>query len=106
MCSHITVQVICNPCTLFPDIFSAVAPKAVRCPSHQGFCHRNCYTCFGPATGLPALLRTLHDRRTSAPEGSYTRKLYTDNNLLASKLIEEAIELSEVCHCRASIRRR
>lgn len=31
-----------------------------------------------------------------APEGSYTKRLYEDTELLKSKLVEEAIELGEV----------
>eukprot|EP00047_Mylnosiga_fluctuans_P001864 m.222201 g.222201 ORF g.222201 m.222201 type:complete len:1332 (-) comp10729_c0_seq1:65-4060(-) len=60
-----------------------------------GFCHRNMASCLRADSGLSGLLKTLHERRISAPEGSYTKKLYTDGTLLASKLVEEAIELSE-----------
>lgn len=50
---------------------------------------------WGPTTGLGALERTLALRRAFAPEGSYTRRLFSDPELLGSKLREEARELSE-----------
>jgi phosphoribosyl-ATP pyrophosphohydrolase/phosphoribosyl-AMP cyclohydrolase/histidinol dehydrogenase len=37
----------------------------------------------------------LQSRLASAPEGSYTRRLYNDEGLLRNKLLEEAQELSE-----------
>ncbi len=52
-------------------------------------------TGWGPVSGLDALERTLALRRASAPEGSYTRRLFSDPELLGSKLREEARELSE-----------
>lgn len=59
-----------------------------------GFCHRGCWTCWGPDTGLSALARRLQQRARLAPAGSYTRKLLQDPALLASKLSEEARELA------------
>ncbi|KAF7292386.1 Histidine biosynthesis trifunctional protein [Mycena chlorophos] len=61
-----------------------------------GFCHLNRQSCFGVARGLPALENTLRSRFESAPEGSYTKRLFSDPDLLRSKIMEEADEL-----CRA-----
>ncbi|KAG6917913.1 hypothetical protein DXG01_000522 [Tephrocybe rancida] len=61
-----------------------------------GFCHLNRQSCFSEISGLPALESTLRSRLASAPEGSYTRRLFTDPSLLQSKILEEADEL-----CRA-----
>ncbi|KAF7301732.1 Histidine biosynthesis trifunctional protein [Mycena indigotica] len=61
-----------------------------------GFCHLNRQSCFGAARGLPALENTLRSRFESAPEGSYTNRLFNDPELLRSKIMEEADEL-----CRA-----
>lgn len=61
-----------------------------------GFCHLNRQSCFGDAHGLFALERTLQSRLASAPEGSYTRRLFSDSALLRAKIMEEADEL-----CRA-----
>ena len=60
-----------------------------------GFCHRERATCFGAGdlAGLAALERTLQARLASAPEGSYTRRLFADPALLRAKIMEEADEL-------------
>ncbi|KAF9446933.1 histidine biosynthesis trifunctional-protein [Macrolepiota fuliginosa MF-IS2] len=58
-----------------------------------GFCHLNRLSCFGPASGLTALENTLKSRLESAPEGSYTKRLFEDPELLRSKIMEEADEL-------------
>lgn len=60
----------------------------------EGFCHTGARTCFGAASGLPALLARLEARQRSAPEGSYTRRLLDEPDLLAAKLREEAGELA------------
>ncbi|KAK9452053.1 histidinol dehydrogenase-domain-containing protein [Limtongia smithiae] len=59
-----------------------------------GFCHNNTASCFGVANGLAGLERTLKSRLETAPEGSYTRRLFTDEKLLAAKILEEAEELT------------
>lgn len=62
-----------------------------------GFCHLNQRSCFSEASGLSLLEGTLISRLESAPEGSYTKRLFNDANLLQSKIMEEADEL-----CRAT----
>eukprot|EP00547_Thalassionema_nitzschioides_P005760 CAMPEP_0194219836 /NCGR_PEP_ID=MMETSP0156-20130528/26974_1 /TAXON_ID=33649 /ORGANISM="Thalassionema nitzschioides, Strain L26-B" /LENGTH=455 /DNA_ID=CAMNT_0038949647 /DNA_START=35 /DNA_END=1402 /DNA_ORIENTATION=+ len=59
------------------------------------FCHLNTLTCWGEPRGLRHLEQTLSDRLQSAPEGSYTKRLFDDPELLRDKLVEEAQELSE-----------
>ena len=59
------------------------------------FCHLQTYTCWGAPRGLRHLEETLQDRLKSAPEGSYTKRLFDDSQLLRDKLVEEAQELSE-----------
>jgi phosphoribosyl-ATP pyrophosphohydrolase/phosphoribosyl-AMP cyclohydrolase/histidinol dehydrogenase len=59
------------------------------------FCHLYTYTCWGEANGLRELERTMQDRLRNAPEGSYTKRLFDDPELLRNKLVEEAQELSE-----------
>ncbi|KAF9818307.1 hypothetical protein IEO21_02822 [Rhodonia placenta] len=63
-----------------------------------GFCHLDRSSCFGETetTSLFALEKTLQSRLSSAPEGSYTRRLFDDPDLLRAKIMEEADEL-----CRA-----
>lgn len=65
----------------------------------SGFCHLDRPSCFGEISGLAALEETLQSRLDSAPEGSYTRRLFDDSELLSSKIMEEADEL-----CRADTR--
>jgi len=60
------------------------------------FCHRNCYSCWGgPRGGIGELEQTLGERLSSAPVGSYTKRLFEDKLLLQNKLLEEAQELIE-----------
>lgn len=61
----------------------------------SGFCHNETYTCFGESSGITSLWRTILQRKGDAPEGSYTRRLLTDPELLNSKIVEEARELIE-----------
>ena len=60
----------------------------------DGFCHLDQWTCFGETGGLTELERTLAARKQQAPEGSYTRRLLDDPELLKAKLLEEAGELA------------
>jgi phosphoribosyl-ATP pyrophosphohydrolase/phosphoribosyl-AMP cyclohydrolase/histidinol dehydrogenase len=66
-----------------------------RGDDHAAFCHLNTLTCWGAPVGLRHLEETLQDRLASAPEGSYTKRLFQDPELLRDKLVEEAQELSE-----------
>ncbi|KAF2401905.1 histidine biosynthesis trifunctional protein [Trichodelitschia bisporula] len=61
----------------------------------KGFCHLSTATCFGEYSGLSRLQQTLQKRKASAPEGSYTARLYNDPKLLQAKIMEEANELCE-----------
>ena len=58
-----------------------------------GFCHLNRQSCFSESSGIPALEGVLKSRLKSAPEGSYTKRLFDDADLLRSKIMEEADEL-------------
>lgn len=60
-----------------------------------GFCHLGTPTCFGQWSGLAKLEDTLQSRFVSAPEGSYTKRLFTDEKLLRAKIMEEAEELCD-----------
>lgn len=59
------------------------------------FCHLDQFGCFGNLTGIPALENTLKSRKESAPVGSYTARLFSDEKLLRAKIMEEAEELCE-----------
>lgn len=61
----------------------------------RGFCHREQTSCFGDFDGFTELERRLIDRVENAPEGSFTKRLFDDRALLASKVTEEAEELND-----------
>ncbi|POS83326.1 hypothetical protein EPUL_005792, partial [Erysiphe pulchra] len=61
----------------------------------SGFCHLPQSTCFGNLHGLAKLESTLISRQKSAPESSYTARLFSDEKLLRAKIMEEAEELCE-----------
>ena len=60
-----------------------------------GFCHLPQSTCFGELRGISKLEKTLISRKASAPEGSYTARLFSDEKLLRAKIMEEAEELCD-----------
>lgn len=59
------------------------------------FCHLEQFGCFGELRGVAKLEQTLKSRKESAPEGSYTARLFSDEKLLRAKIMEEAEELCE-----------
>ncbi|RLV87889.1 Histidine biosynthesis trifunctional protein [Meyerozyma sp. JA9] len=86
------------------DCDSDAIKFVVETKSGYGFCHLNKnFTCYkdgqlaGDAcgSGLAKLDSTLTSRKRSAPEGSYTKRLFEDDKLLIAKLKEELDELIE-----------
>ncbi|KAI5959378.1 HIS4 [Candida pseudojiufengensis] len=83
------------------DCDSDVVKFIVENRKGYGFCHKSTkYTCFGDELktdgvgyGLSKLDQTLADRFENSPEGSYTKRLFNDENLLIAKLKEELDEL-------------
>lgn len=71
------------------------ALKFVVKQNGRGFCHLPQMSCFGPLNGLSKLEGTLRERKLSAPQGSYTARLFNDAKLLKSKILEEAEELCD-----------
>jgi phosphoribosyl-ATP pyrophosphohydrolase/phosphoribosyl-AMP cyclohydrolase/histidinol dehydrogenase len=59
------------------------------------FCHLEQFGCFGNMSGVVALEHTLKSRKESAPTGSYTARLFSDEKLLRAKIMEEAEELCD-----------
>lgn len=59
------------------------------------FCHLEQFGCFGDLKGISRLEQTLRSRKQSAPEGSYTKRLFSDEKLLRAKIMEEAEELCD-----------
>ncbi|CAO1618191.1 unnamed protein product [Sympodiomycopsis kandeliae] len=70
--------------------------KGTTSAAHAGFCHQSTKeSCFGPIQGLARLEATLKSRKESAPPGSYTARIFSDEALLSAKIREEATELVE-----------
>jgi phosphoribosyl-ATP pyrophosphohydrolase/phosphoribosyl-AMP cyclohydrolase/histidinol dehydrogenase len=69
--------------------------KVVVRQKGRGFCHLPQSTCFGEYGGITKLEKTLQSRKISAPEGSYTARLFSDEKLLRAKIMEEAEELCD-----------
>ncbi|OLL25533.1 Histidine biosynthesis trifunctional protein [Neolecta irregularis DAH-3] len=61
----------------------------------HGFCHLKTATCFGQLRGLAHLEKVLKSRLESAPPHSYTARLFSDQDLLRAKILEEAEELCD-----------
>ncbi|RDA88909.1 hypothetical protein CP532_5435 [Ophiocordyceps camponoti-leonardi (nom. inval.)] len=59
------------------------------------FCHLEQFGCFGDLKGISGLEQTLRSRKVSAPAGSYTARLFSDEKLLRAKIMEEAEELCD-----------
>jgi phosphoribosyl-AMP cyclohydrolase / phosphoribosyl-ATP pyrophosphohydrolase len=59
-------------------------------------CHTGTQRCFGPSPfSWNTLLRRIETRAESANSRSYTRRLFSDRDLLSAKLLEEAQEVAE-----------
>ncbi|MFZ4577874.1 MAG: phosphoribosyl-AMP cyclohydrolase [Myxococcota bacterium] len=67
-------------------------------------CHLPQHGCFGDTWfNLAHLEKVLQDRLQHADAGSYTRKLFEDEDLLKSKILEEAKELTEAATDRDTV---
>jgi phosphoribosyl-ATP pyrophosphohydrolase/phosphoribosyl-AMP cyclohydrolase/histidinol dehydrogenase len=60
-----------------------------------GFCHRKTHTCFGEERSIATVVQRLAERIADTDPKSFTRKLANDPQMLRTKLLEEAEELSE-----------
>jgi phosphoribosyl-ATP pyrophosphohydrolase len=72
-----------------------VQQQGGEAPGCGAFCHLETRSCFGAGAGVGELARTLARRLATAEEGSYTRRLAEDPELLRAKLHEEADELCD-----------
>lgn len=86
------------------DCDSDAIKFVVETRSGYGFCHlNNNFTCYkdgqlagdSAGSGLAKLDSTLWQRKELAPAGSYTKRLFDDDQLLVAKLKEELDELIE-----------
>ena len=73
----------------------ALRMQVIQHGSPPSFCHQLTRTCWGNDHGITKMERVLKDRKMHAPEGSYTKRLFNDEDLLRKKLLEEVQELVE-----------
>lgn len=76
-------------------MISNLHSECSRAHTYTGFCHLETATCFGHYHGISKLQQTLVARKASAPAGSYTARLFSDEKLLRAKIMEEAEELCD-----------
>jgi len=75
-------------------LLALVEPAGPACHTGERTCfHRGELEPAAPHEVLPGLERTIADRATNAPEGSYTARLLADPPLVAAKVQEEAEEV-------------
>jgi phosphoribosyl-AMP cyclohydrolase / phosphoribosyl-ATP pyrophosphohydrolase len=76
-------------------LLALVEPAGPACHTGERTCfHRGELKPAAPHEVLPGLERTIADRATNAPEGSYTARLLADPPLVAEKVQEEAGEVA------------
>ena len=75
-------------------LLALVEPAGPACHTGERTCFHNGDTEFvTPHEALPTLERTIEERRTASPEGSYTAELLADPPRIAAKVQEEAEEV-------------
>jgi phosphoribosyl-AMP cyclohydrolase / phosphoribosyl-ATP pyrophosphohydrolase len=75
-------------------LLALVEPAGPACHTGERTCFHNGETGAAPHEALPALERTVEDRRANPVEGSWTAKLLADPPLIGEKVQEEAEEVA------------
>jgi phosphoribosyl-ATP pyrophosphohydrolase/phosphoribosyl-AMP cyclohydrolase len=76
-------------------LLALVVPAGPACHTGERTCfHRGDLTPAAPHEALPALERTIEQRATARPEGSYTAELLADPERIGAKVQEEAEEVA------------
>jgi phosphoribosyl-ATP pyrophosphohydrolase/phosphoribosyl-AMP cyclohydrolase len=75
-------------------VLALVVPAGPACHTGERTCFHNGDAATAPHEVLPGLERTLNDRATERPEGSYTVKLLDDPPFIGEKVQEEAEEVA------------
>jgi phosphoribosyl-ATP pyrophosphohydrolase/phosphoribosyl-AMP cyclohydrolase len=75
-------------------VLALVVPAGPACHTGERTCFHNGDLSAAPHEALPALERTIADRRGRAPEGSYTAALLSDPPRIGAKIREEAEEVA------------
>jgi phosphoribosyl-ATP pyrophosphohydrolase/phosphoribosyl-AMP cyclohydrolase len=75
-------------------VLALVVPAGPACHTGERTCFHNGDAATAPHEVLPGLERTLQDRATERPEGSYTVRLLDDPPFIGEKVQEEAEEVA------------
>jgi phosphoribosyl-ATP pyrophosphohydrolase/phosphoribosyl-AMP cyclohydrolase len=87
-------------------LLALVEPAGPACHTGERTCFHNGDLTAAPHEALPALERTIADRRRDKPEGSYTAELLADPPRLAGKVREEADEAARAAESESEERLR
>jgi phosphoribosyl-AMP cyclohydrolase / phosphoribosyl-ATP pyrophosphohydrolase len=86
-------------------LLALVEPAGPACHTGERTCfHRGELEPSAPHEVLPGLERTIADRATAAPAGSYTARLLADPPFVGEKVREEAEEVARAAHEEADER--
>jgi phosphoribosyl-AMP cyclohydrolase / phosphoribosyl-ATP pyrophosphohydrolase len=85
-------------------VLALVEPTGPACHTGERTCFHNGDLTAAPHEALPALERTVEDRKREAPEGSYTAELLADPPRLAGKVREEADEAARAAESESDQR--
>ena len=86
-------------------LLALVEPRGPACHTGERTCfHRGQVAPAAPHEALPTLERTVADRATLRPEGSYTTRLLDDPQLIGEKVQEEAEEVARAARSESDER--
>ena len=87
-------------------VLALVEPAGPACHTGERTCFHNGDLTPAPHEALPALERTIEERRETKPEGSYTAELLADPPRLGGKVREEADEAARAADSESDERLR
>jgi phosphoribosyl-AMP cyclohydrolase / phosphoribosyl-ATP pyrophosphohydrolase len=85
-------------------LLALVEPAGPACHTGERTCFHNGDLTPAPSEALAVLERTIRDRRTRAPEGSYTAALLREPRRIGDKVREEAEELVRAAREESDLR--
>ncbi|HYP49238.1 MAG TPA: bifunctional phosphoribosyl-AMP cyclohydrolase/phosphoribosyl-ATP diphosphatase HisIE [Thermoleophilaceae bacterium] len=85
-------------------LLALVEPAGPACHTGERSCFHNGNLELAPAEALPALERTIAERRATPPAGSYTAELLADPARIGEKVLEEAEEVARAARAESDER--
>lgn len=85
-------------------LLALVEPAGPACHTGERSCFHNGNLELAPAEALPALERTIAERRARPPAGSYTAELLADPARIGEKVLEEAEEVARAARAESDER--